>query len=295
MDDNAVLTEFLEYIDGVRKLSVHTQTAYSHDIEELYSYMEDRGLSLEGFSLHDARDYSVYLAEKLKLSEKSILRKITAMRTFFGFCQRREYVKGNVFASLSLRSTSVHLPSVLSRDEVSALLAYPQDGTFNALRDHMLFLFLYNTGARISEALSVDVEDIDYAKRRILIRGKGDKQRFLFFSPSTASALRAYIRERDKAARTGERALFISTRGKRLPFSSAHIIFEEYRGKMGWDKEFTPHTLRHSYATHLLDNGADIRTVQELLGHESISTTQIYTHISAARLHRVYDKAHPHA
>lgn len=295
MDDERVREEFYQYIDGVRKLSVNTQTAYSHDIDELYEYMSKRGLTLESFSIHDARDYSVYLSDKLGRAEKSILRKITAMRTFFHFCQKREYVKTNQFASLSLRSTEHHLPSVLTVEEVDALLEYPQDGSFRMLRDHMLFLFLYNTGARISEALAVNCEDIDYEKRRILIRGKGDKDRFLFISPSTARELKDYIKTRNAVAKGAERALFISTRGKRLPFSSAHIIFEEYRERMGWTREFTPHTLRHSYATHLLDNGADIRTVQELLGHESISTTQIYTHISSARLHKVYDSAHPHA
>ena len=295
MDDLALIDEFMQYIDGVRKLSVNTEKAYSFDIEELYEFMKKRDLTLAEFTFHDAREYSVYLSDELKLSEKSILRKLTAMRTFFDFTQRREYTKSNPFASISMRKRENHLPSYLTLAEVKALLSYPQDGSFKDIRDHILFLFLYNTGARISEALSVNIEDIEFPKRRVLIRGKGDKQRFIFFSKQTEKELKEYLNKRALIAKSGENALLISQRGKRLPFSSAHIIFEEYREKMGWDKEFTPHTLRHSFATHLLDNGADIRTVQELLGHASISATQIYTHISSARLYNVYDKSHPHA
>ncbi len=220
------------------------------------------------------------------------------MRAFFGFLQRREYVKENVFADVSIKRRSLHLPSVLTKEEVRSLLSLERN-SFKEERDHALFLFLYSTGARISEALSVDVEDIDFSKRRILITGKGSKQRFLFLPISSVTGLKEYLEKRkafllDKK-RGEERALFVSNTAKRLPMSSAHIIFDEYKKILGWEKDFTPHTLRHSYATHLLDNGADIRAVQELLGHESISTTQIYTHVSKALLHKTYDKAHPHA
>ena len=163
----------------------------------------------------------------------------------------------------------------------------------------MLFLLIYNTGMRIAEALSVDVGDVELDKRRILITGKGSKERFVFFSPSTVDEIRVYLSRRDDYLRErgidDEKAFFIGKRGGRLPFSSAHIIFDEYRARLGWQKEFTPHTLRHSFATHMMDRGADIRLVQELLGHESISTTQIYTHVSRRRLKSVYDGTHPHA
>ena len=163
----------------------------------------------------------------------------------------------------------------------------------------MLFLFIYNSGARISEALSVDVSQLDFRSRRVLIKGKGSKLRYLFFSESTAAELKAYLEKREiflaSKGKSGEKALFVSDRGNRLPFSTSHIIFEKYASLCGFDKEFTPHTLRHSFATHLLERGADIRAVQELLGHESISTTQIYTHVTKSRLHETYDNAHPHA
>lgn len=297
MEMQDALTEFLSYIDGVRKLSVNTQKAYSEDIEEFLVYIDKMHTPLEEFELHDARRYRDYLVDKKKgkgYSERSVLRKITALRTFFSFLQQRKVCAANPFDSMSMKAAPLRLPSVLSEAEVHQLLSQPRDD-FNSERDHLLFLFIYNTGARISEALSVDLDMIDYGQRRIKIRGKGDKERFLFLSNVTIKAIEHYLPLRAQVARPDTAALFVSSRGKRLPFSSAHIIFEEYRKKLEWEKEFTPHTLRHSFATHMLDRGADIRSVQELLGHESISTTQIYTHVSRASLHKVYDKAHPHA
>lgn len=294
--DDDWLAMFLSYISSERKLSQHTVTAYGSDIEEFLQYMALRGLTYEDFSLHDARDYVRTL--KLEWAEKSVKRKISAVRTFFGFLLRRGIVADNVFSSISLSQGSFHLPSVLSESEVGELLSYMGKG-FDGERDHFLFMFLYNTGARISEALGVDVDMIEKGQRRIRIRGKGGKVRYIFLSPVTMDALEEYLKARAKVleakGNAQEKALFISSRGNRLPFSSAHVIFTEVRNALGWQKEFTPHTLRHTYATYLLDNGADIRVVQALLGHESISTTQIYTHVSRSGLHKVYDECHPHA
>ncbi len=291
------LSAFLSYLDGQRKLSVNSETAYSRDVEDFIFYLEDLSIELSDFTIHDARDYVKELREDF--SEKSVHRKVSALRTFFDFLQKRGIVKNNIFASISLKQKSFHLPSVLSESEVQQLLSYSSGEGFNGIRDHFLFLFLYNTGARISEALSVDVNMIERSERRVRIRGKGGKTRFLFLSKSTLGELDAYLEEREKLLKekhlSQEQALFISRNGKRLPFSSAHVIFDKAKEDLGWQKDFTPHTLRHSFATHLLDRGADIRVVQSLLGHESISTTQIYTHVSKSALHRVYENSHPHA
>lgn len=298
MDDDLILEKFYAYCDSSLKLSVNTQKAYFHDLEEFFDYMAHEGLDLASFTLHDARAYATYLKRDVKYAESSILRSLTALRTFFAFAQKRGYVKQNYFATISLQKRETRLPSVLTREEVSQLLDAEEEG-FEGRRDHMLFLFLYGTGARISEALSLDVSAIDFENRRILIKGKGSKERFLFLPKSLVGEMKAYLVEREafllEKNKLNEKAFFVSNRGSRLPFSSAHIIFDKYKEKLGWQKEFTPHTLRHSYATHLLDNGADIRVVQELLGHESISTTQIYTHVSKTKLHQAYDSAHPHA
>ena len=236
--------------------------------------------------------------EKEGRAEKSRLRILTSCHTFFTYLEKNSEMDFNPFDSISLRSGGRRLPSVLTVEEVRELLSLPRNG-FIEERDHILFLFLYNTGCRISEALSVDVSDIEWGERRIKILGKGNKERYVFLSKKALFEIKEeYLPQREaylsEKGRTGEKALFIGERGGRLPFSTSHIIFDEYREKLGWQKDFTPHTLRHSFATHLMDKGADIRIVQEMLGHESISTTQIYTHVSRAKLKKVYMDTHPH-
>ena len=295
-DDREGLDAYLKHLDSGLKLAVNSQKAYSRDLEDFFLYIEEYGIELQDFSLHDARDYVRKLKDEW--SEKTVKRKISALRGFFTFLQKRGLVKANVFREISLSGGSFHLPSVLSRSEVDQLLSYRGKG-FDGCRDHFLFLFLFNTGARISEALSVDVGMIERGERRIRIVGKGSKVRYIFLSPVTMEELDHYLEERgrllDQLGVRDQKALFISSRGNRLPFSSAHVIFSRTKEALGWQKDFTPHTLRHTYATMLLDRGADIRVVQSLLGHESISTTQIYTHVSRSSLHKVYDMAHPHA
>ncbi len=297
MDNREYIELYLAYIGKVRALSAHTVQSYGEDLTGLERYCSSLSLSFTDFTPEDAGEYVRKIRKEF--SEKSILRKLTACRTFFSYLVKDDFLPSNPFDGISLRETGSRLPSVLTEDEVRELLSLPREN-FSQERDHILFLFLYSTGARISEALSVDVADIEWGERRIRITGKGDKERFLFLSPHLVSELKdVYLPQREsyllEKGRSSEKALFVSQRGLRLPSSSAHIIFDAYRDRLSWQKEFTPHTLRHSFATHYLDRGADIRMVQELLGHESISTTQIYTHVSHSRLRNVYNSTHPHA
>ena len=288
--------DFLSYIGDIRGLSDNTVTNYGIDLRHWLSWMEKAGLDEQSFTRDDALSYARELMSEF--SERSVLRKLTALRTYYGYLIRRGIASSDPFSGISLRMKERRLPSVLTEEEVRELLAVPRHGYMDE-RDHMLFLLIYNSGMRIGEVLSVDIDEIDFSRRRILITGKGDKERFVFFSKGTAEELRLYLSARESYLRElgkgEEKALFVGMKGGRLPFSSAHIIFDEYRARLGWQKEFTPHTLRHSFATHMMDRGADIRLVQELLGHESISTTQIYTHVSRRRLKSVYDDTHPHA
>ena len=287
--------DFLSYIGDIRGLSENTVTNYGIDIRHWGAWADKLSLDESTFSMDDALSYTRELMGEF--SERSVLRKLTALRTYYSYLIRRGIVSSDPFSGISLRMKERRLPSVLTEDEVRELLSVPRNGYADE-RDHMLFLLIYNSGMRISEALSVDTGDFDFPHRRILIRGKGDKERFVFFSESTEKEIKEYI-PRLEAFRAEKKAsgsaFFLGSKGGRLPLSSAHIIFERYRQRLGWQKEFTPHTLRHSFATHLMDRGADIRLVQELLGHESISTTQIYTHVSRQRLRNVYEMAHPHA
>ena len=291
-----IIADYLDYEREVKALSQNTIISYKLDLEYLNSFLALRGIEIEDVKKEDARELTRKLTKEL--SEASVLRHLTCYRTFYTYLLRHDIVSSNPFDSLSLRRQQKHLPSVLTEEEVKELLALPYS-SFLELRDHILFLFLYSTGARISEALSVDVDDIEWEERRIKIVGKGSKERYLFLPKKLINELKGYINERMKYLLSKhsalESALFIGERGKRLPFSSAHIIFDRYKERLGLQKEFTPHTLRHSFATHMMDRGADIRFVQELLGHESISTTQIYTHVSKERLKNVYNESHPHA
>ncbi len=291
-----LIDDFISYIRSVRALSENTVKSYSTDLEEWRRYMRDRDLEPLGFTREDAALYAEYMEDEF--AERSVLRKLTALRTFYNYLERRNLVSSDPFEEISMRQKARRLPSVLTEDEVKELLSVERH-TFQDERDHMLFLFIYNTGCRISEALSINVSDIEFGKRRILIKGKGGKERFVFFSPEPAEEMKSYLEKRSEylssLGQSDQEAFLIGDKGGRLPFSSAHIIFDKYKAILGWQKEFTPHTLRHSFATHLMDRGADIRLVQELLGHESISTTQIYTHVSRAKLRRVYEETHPHA
>ena len=297
MENNEYLDLFLSYSQKVRNLSDNTITAYSEDLSDFLLYLDGISLFILDFTSEDAKEYIREI--KTEYSERSVLRKLTSLHTFFSYLVRNEFISFNPLDGISLRKSSLRLPSVLTQEEVKELLLLPYSD-FLTLRDHTLFLFLYTTGCRISEALSVNLGDIEWGERRIKTRGKGNKERFLFLSPLLVKCLRDeyliarknYLMEKKIE---GENGLFIGESGRRLPNSTSHIIFDKYRDILHLQKDFTPHTLRHSFATHLLDRGADIRMVQELLGHESISTTQIYTHVSKARLRNVYNKAHPHA
>ena len=290
--------EYLIYEKKIKALSDNTIKAYSSDLNLLLSFSEERDLEFASFSNDDAREFMRQM-EKDKKAEKSRLRILTCCHTFFNYLEKSGEVDFNPFDSISLRSGGRRLPSVLTVDEVKELLSLERNNFFEE-RDHILFLFLYTTGCRISEALSVDIDQIEWGERRIKIMGKGSKERYVFLSKKAISEIKnEYLPQREafliEKGKIGEKALLIGDRGGRLPFSSSHIIFDEYREKLGWQKDFTPHTLRHSFATHLMDKGADIRLVQELLGHESISTTQIYTHVSRAKLKKVYMDTHPHS
>ena len=290
--------EYLIYEKKIKALSDNTIKAYSSDLNLLLSFSEERYLEFSSFSNDDAREFMRQMERDMK-AEKSRLRILTCCHTFFNYLEKSGEVDFNPFDSISLRSGGRRLPSVLTVDEVKELLSLERNNFFEE-RDHILFLFLYTTGCRISEALSVDIDQIEWGERRIKIMGKGSKERYVFLSKKAISEIKnEYLPQREafliEKGKIGEKALLIGDRGGRLPFSSSHIIFDEYREKLGWQKDFTPHTLRHSFATHLMDKGADIRLVQELLGHESISTTQIYTHVSRAKLKEVYMDTHPHS
>ena len=294
-----LIEEFLCYLRDVRNYSPHTVTAYEFAIRRFSAFCKEYRLALEDVVDSDARTYVRSIPEQEIYRDASLNQHLSALRTLYDWLWKRGVAKANPFDEISVRKVQDHLPSVLDRNELKQLFSI-ETPDFPSLRNLMLFRFLYDTGCRIGEAVSVRSKDIDRSSRRILITGKGDKMRYVFFTEKTKDLMERYLEEKDRLqARLGvtEPALrelfFVSDKGKQLPMSSIHTMFETYRLRFGWQKDFTPHVLRHTYATRLLEHGADIRTVQAMLGHASISTTQMYTHVTQARLRQVVDDCHP--
>ncbi len=291
-DEQEVLDAFLDYHRHIKGSSPHTITAYASDLNKLGIFLQGMQCPLLEMQGPDARQYVRHLTTEEPYSESTVNRMISSARSFFSYAMRNGLVVANPFSLVSLKSSRSSLPSVLTVGEVVQLLSLPYDD-FPTTRNMLLFSMLYDTGCRISEALAITEDDVSTKERQIRIEGKGKKVRYVFFTERTLSVIHYYVPLKHSLfGRTGR--LFCSDSGKQLPQSTVGSIFARYRLELGWQKSFTPHVLRHSYATHLLDNGADIRLVQELLGHESISTTQIYTHVSQKRLAKVYALSHPH-
>jgi integrase/recombinase XerC/integrase/recombinase XerD len=229
-------------------------------------------------------------------SASTINRTLSSLKGYYAFLERRGEVKGNPFSAVRSMKKPSHLPVYLTNREVMILLDHVEGTGFAAQRDRALFELLYSTGCRVSELCSLKVEDV--ATERVLIRGKGGRQRFVFIGPAAREALKDYLplrKERlDKKGLQQIRALILDERGQGLTTRGVYFILQKYMRKSGLNRKIGPHAFRHAFATEILNEGADIRVVQEMLGHSSLSTTQVYTHTGIERIRQVYRNAHPH-
>ncbi|HTZ50807.1 MAG TPA: tyrosine recombinase XerC [Spirochaetia bacterium] len=303
-----VRESYLVYLGTVRKLSPHTLESYGKDLEKYESFLTSEGVAAERAGVADARGFVAWLTAQ-GLSPRSINRMVSGVRGWYRFLERRGVVEANPFSEIRSLRTEKRLPSFLFEEEMARLVEMPSrepcpDGDeFWKLRDRAVLETLYSTGCRISELVSLDLADVDLKNRTARVMGKGSKERNLFLGEAAVHALREYMSRRPFHARPAgqpgaedsTRALFINQRGGRVTDRGVRFILGEYLARANLGKHVTPHTFRHSFATHLLDRGADIRAVQELLGHASLSTTQVYTHVGLERLKKVYRRAHPHA
>lgn len=293
----ALVNEYLVYIKVEKGLSPRTVEAYSRDLRRWSDFISRCGKSTP--QEVEREEITLFLEEMRGrgLSPRSLARTTATLRSF-----QRFLVEEGIYGSLpatdlpSPRHAHI-LPRVLSQEEVERLLEQPIPEDPPGLRDKAILESLYGTGIRISELTGLDLEDMDLGERELRVLGKGARERVVPIGDAAAAALREYVGlGRPKLARdSSQRALFLNQRGGRLTRQGAWELVKKYAGRVGLREKITPHTLRHSYATHLLENGADLRYIQELLGHASISTTQIYTHVSKARVRESYLKAHPHA
>lgn len=290
--------QFLQYLRDVRSYSLHTIKAYEHDLHLYGQYLKEAGCEYERVDHIKARGFMASL-RSAGYAQGTINRILSAVRRFYRHLLSFDQIQINPFSQVKSTSRDRKLPTVLTIEEVRQFLDACSDD-FLGCRDRMIFHLFYSTGCRLSELLGICLTDIDFESRVIKVHGKGAKERLVFLSEAAADDLRAYL-ERRAAVLTslgqevkGVDPLCVNRNGKRLTPQGVHYIFHTYAQRLGITKHVTPHTFRHSFATHILENDAGIRVVQELLGHEHISTTQIYSHVSTARLKEVYRQSHPH-
>ncbi len=282
--------DFLRYLKTEKNVSPNTGRCYLADLEQLFDFLGDQALDKV-----DHRTLRLFVAQliKLKVRKSSIARKLSAIRTFFKFLNREGVLKNNPARLLSTPKQEKRLPAVLTADDARRLMEAPLTSDNGELRDRAVLETLYSTGIRAGELVGMNKEDINRDDRLIRIRGKGRKERVVPVGKKALDAIDAYLGRNGKGSASP--AVFTGPAGKRLTVRTVQRILESYRKKLGLQQKASPHTLRHSFATHMLESGADLRAIQELLGHASLSTTQRYTHLNLDLLMEAYDKAHPRA
>ncbi|MEZ4437625.1 MAG: tyrosine recombinase XerC [Polyangiaceae bacterium] len=295
----ADVARFLEHLGEERRLSRHTVAAYARDLEQLLRFAEerlDRRPELRDLDRFVLRAFLGVVARELETA--SIARKIASLRSFFRFMMRIGRTKDNPAAELTLPKLTRPLPTFLDAETMSEVLVAPEDDGELGTRDRAVLEVLYATGIRVSELCGLDLERLDLDRQEMRVIGKGNKERRTLLGGPAVTALTAWLRERPSLLRpttpeADRRALFLSYRGRRLGVRRVQTLVKRYGVLSAGRADLHPHAFRHSCATHLLDGGADLRTIQELLGHTSLSVTQRYTHTSIDGLIRVYDAAHP--
>jgi integrase/recombinase XerD len=276
--------------------SAHTRSAYASDLKKFFVFLQEAGL--EEISEAEPEHIKMFLQKDRRegLSAATAARRLAALKSFFSFLLAENRLRANPAENISSSVKSLHLPKILSTEEIEALLAQP-DRTPAGLRDRAMIETLYATGMRVSELIFLDCCHVNKDAGYIVCFGKRAKERLVPVGKTALFFLCKYIEEARPflIKQQAEAALFLNSSGQRLSRQRLWQLIKQYAKKAGITKELTPHTLRHSFATHLLENGADLRSVQELLGHSDISTTQIYTHLTKKHLRDMYDKTHPRA
>jgi integrase/recombinase XerC len=291
---------FLQYLRVERGASPHTLKGYREDLHALAEYLADgdgHTPAPGGITMGELRGFVSALHEA-GYAKSSISRRLASVRSFMRFGQREGWAKSNPAKALRNPRKSRKLPHFLTTDEIGQLLDAPRGTGTQAIRDRAILETLYSAGLRVSELVGLNDGDLDFAAGIVRVRGKGKRERLAPIGSYAARALQRWLEVRKLSPRekTGREAPVFSNKfGTRLTTRSVARMLEKYLKETGLDSRTSPHTLRHSFATHLLDRGADIRSVQELLGHKSLVTTQIYTHVSTANLRAAYEKAHPRA
>ncbi len=298
------IATFLQYLKGERNYSSHTVASYEDDLRDFSRFLShhfaDTTFSLKRIDQLTVRMFLHDLVDQ-KFSRRSIARKLACLKSFFRFLRKQKLIGTNPAANVRSPKLGKNLPTVLDERAVEALMSQPDTSTPEGARDQAMLECFYGTGIRLSELIDMNWSDINTHDATLKVTGKGSKQRIVPIGRKALQALAAYrsvrqtLLQEQYTDETDGKGVFITKRGKRLSPKGVNVLMNRYIGKVSEIHKKSPHVLRHSFATHLLDHGADLRAVKELLGHESLSTTQVYTHVSVERLKKIYAQAHPKA
>ncbi|MBU1078622.1 MAG: tyrosine recombinase XerC [Spirochaetes bacterium] len=292
------LHEFFEYLSAEKNYSDLTVKSYREDLMQFSGFLSEQKIDLLNRVDHIViRSFLSALMEK-EYAKKSILRKLAAIKSFFRFLYNRGIIENNPGDYVASPKSEKILPEFLFEQELVDMIESLNGDSFSAIRDRALIEVLYSTGARVSELVSMNAPDIDFTSGLVKVKGKGNKERIVALGAKSINALNKYLIERTQILKKYKKmneALFLNQHGNRLTDRGVRYIFDNLVKGTSLKKKISPHVIRHSFATHMLEHGCDLRVVQEFLGHVSLSTTQIYTHIGDQKLKQVYKECHPHS
>lgn len=321
MKEAAVIQEFVNYLKFEKHFSDYTARCYNADLQQYCEYLERINQPTDGVTSTEAAGMAAPVGPQFHLdtvikaadvntirgfmadisehqySKSTLARKLATLRSFYKFLVKRNYVSSNPVSTVKTPKQEKKLPRFLEYSQVQKLLTAPPANNWLGARDRAMFECLYSTGMRVSELVALNLDDVDFLGEVLHVRGKGKKERICPIGSRALQAIQQYLEYRSRRIESNAdfdaKVLFANKHGKRLSTRSVRRKMDKYLIEAGLDPAISPHTLRHSFATHMLNNGADLRSVQELLGHQSLSTTQIYTHITTSRMQEQYQQAHP--
>lgn len=285
---------FVDYLRFEKNASPHTIDAYRRNLLQFSLFLREMSIPFSKIDNMVIRSYLAFLYRKGE-KKSTTARKLAAVRSFFQFCLQKKWIKDNPAKAVATPKQEKRVPSFLSEEEMAGLLESPEARKPLDHRDKALLELLYATGLRVSELVGLDLDDVHFEDRLVRVRGKGKKERLVPFGRAALGSLRSYLSQRGRIAKVtrDEAAVFLNYRGQRLSVRSVQRIVRLYLQKTALKRDISPHSLRHSFASHLLSRGADLRAIQELLGHASLATTQKYTHLDLKHLLEVHKKTHP--
>ncbi|CCZ57240.1 tyrosine recombinase XerC [Clostridium sp. CAG:762] len=292
---NTYLNNFISYLTDNKRYSPYTITSYKKDTYDYLEFLKKNNIDIKNSNYKIVEEYSKYLYKK-KLSKRSIARKYSSIRTFYNYLEKNNILENNIFNLLENPKKEEKLPRFINEYELDKMFEIP-DNSPKGQRDRLILELLYGTGVRVSELVNIKINDIDFNNNSIKVRGKGNKDRYVFYGKYCKEAINNYIKNGRISLLNGQTCdyLLLNRFGKNISVVSIRKILNEIINKCSLDIKISPHVLRHTFATHLLNEGADIMHVKELLGHSSLSTTSIYTHVTNEKIKEVYYKTHPRA